>query len=98
MQRPRLFTHAIGLVALILATLTFARPSSAQAAPSPASDVKTILVAALAKTAIASAYQLEFDVSAKGMPPEAAAMFGNPKPGEEVSLINVAGKRRAKDM
>jgi hypothetical protein len=95
MSRSLSFARLIGLVALLLAALTSQPPSAAVAAPT--ADVKAILMAAIAKTAIAPSYQLELTMSVKGMPPEAAAIFGSLAPGQDVSLIDVAGKHRGKD-
>ena len=95
MSRSLSFARLVGLLALLLAALTSRPPSAALAAP--AADVKAILMAAIAKTATAPSYQLELTMSVKGMPPEAAAIFGSFAPGQDVSLIDVVGKHRGKD-
>jgi Bacterial SH3 domain len=97
MPRQLWLARLVGLMALLFAVLG-SGPPVALATPAPAADIKAILMAALTKTALAPAYQLELTMSIKGMPPEAAALFGNPAPGQEVSLVDLAGKRRGKDM
>jgi hypothetical protein len=95
MPRSFSFARLISLMALLLAALT-SRPS-ATALAAPTTDVKAILMAAIAKTAVAPLYQLELTMSVKGLPPEAAMIFGNGALGQEVSLIDVVGKHRGKD-
>jgi hypothetical protein len=95
MLRSFSFMRPLSLLALLLAAL-ISRPSSTALA-APASDVKAILTAAIAKTAVAPSYQLELTMSASGMPPEAAALFGTVAPGQDMSLVDVAAKHRGKD-
>jgi len=87
----------VGLLALILTTVGLGGADAALAARS-ATDIKSILTTALIKTAVAPAHQLELTVSATGLPPQMAGMFGNSAPSQEVSLVDIAGKRRGKDL
>ena len=95
MPRSLSLVRLVGLMALLLAAVSSRPTSTALAAPT--TDIKAILMAAIAKTAVAPSYQLELTMSVNGLPPEAAMLFGNGALGQEVSLVEVAGKHRGKD-